>query len=85
LYREYGKVYAFPQAGSNNQSPLRLIQYGWDSMVMINAIRARHPRASYFCAWDTGARFNSIVDLKNADQLLNDPWIVTQDELPPFP
>lgn len=85
LYREYGKVYAFPQAGSDSLSPVRLIQYGWDSLVMINAIKAYLPRASYFCAWDTGNRFNSIIDMQNAAALLNDTWVVTADELPAFP
>lgn len=90
LYRQYGKVYAFPQAGSASKSPVRAARYGWDNLVIINGIKARHPRASYFCVWNTfpqwpnTAAYISIVDEQNALALLGDPWVVTADEIPDF-
>ena len=93
LYREYGKVYAIPQAGSAGKSPVRLTQSGWDNMTIINGIKARHPRTSFFnvwnsfTTWDNVARasvtqYIAIVDQANASALMNDPWIVTRDEMP---
>jgi hypothetical protein len=90
LYRQYGKVYAIPQAGSASHSPVRAARFGWDNLTIISGIKVRHPRTSYFCVWNSfpqwpnGAEYISIVDEQNAVALLNDPWVVTADEIPDF-
>ncbi len=86
LYREYGKVYAFPQAGSAGNSAVRNSRFAWDNMVIINGIRARYRRASYFCVWNSftfaaGPQYVAIVDQRNAAALLNDPWVATREDL----
>ncbi len=86
LYREYGKVYALPQAGSAGKSAVRTTRFGWDNLVIIDGIKARHPRASYFCVWNSftsaaGTQYIAIIDERNSSALLSDPWVVTRDEL----
>ncbi len=92
LYREYGKVYAIPQAGSASKSAVRNVSGAWDNMTIINGIKARHPRTSFFNVWNTFTTFDnvakvhvtkyvSIIDQANAAGLLNDPWIVTRNDI----
>ena len=81
IFRRYPKIYGFPQAGSQG------IRDGtWDNMILINGIQQRFPRASIFCTWSDfykGNIFNarSIVSQTNAASLLNDPWVVTREEI----
>ena len=78
LYRDYPKVYGFPQAGSRN------VRDGtWDNLVMIEGVKARYPRASWVMAWNTFPgkttqwNYNAIIHNQNATALLSDPWAVT--------
>ena len=82
LFRRYPKIYGFPQAGSQS------VRDGtWDNMTMITGIRQRNPRASLFATWNdfytSGNIFNarSMVSQTNAAPLLNDPWVITREEI----
>lgn len=82
LFRRYPKIYGFPQAGSSS------VRDGtWDDRTMILGIRESFPRASLFCAWNdfytSGNVFNarSLVSQSFATELLDDPWVVTRDEV----
>lgn len=83
VFRRYPKIYGFPQAGSAT------IRDGtWDNTIMINQIRLRHPRASLFATWNdfftnggTVFKTRSMVSQLNAAVLLNDPWILTREEI----
>jgi len=78
LYRDYPKVYAFPQAGRDpNQSNV------FDNMIMINQIDAKFPRVSFFTAWssDSGSP-RAIIDHANAYSLMTDTRVISRDELP---
>ncbi len=82
IFRRYPKIYGFPQAGSAS-----VRDGSWDNLTMINGIRERFPRASLFCAWNdfyAGGgvlQLRSIVSQSNASALLNDPWVITRDEI----
>ena len=82
VFRDYPKVYAFPQAG-----PTKEMRDGsWNNMIMIDMIRARYPRCAFFSVWNTfraGGVESKIAILhnRNARALLEDPWIVTRDEI----
>ncbi len=84
IYRRYPKIYGFPQAGSST------VKDGtWDNLTMIVGIQQRFPRASLFCTWNDfytggGTIFNarSMVSQSNAAGLLNDPWVITREEIP---
>ncbi len=82
-FRRYPKIYGFPQAGSG-----AIRDGSWDNMIMINGIRQRNPRASFFVTWNDfytggGNTFNarSMVSQTNALPLLNDPWVITREEI----
>lgn len=87
LYRDYPKVYAFPQAGTAHGQG-KPTDGSWDNLTYINQIRVRYPRCSFFAAWNSfatgGGRVPvrlAIVDNPHAKELLEDPWIVTRDRL----
>jgi mannan endo-1,4-beta-mannosidase len=83
IFRRYPKIYGFPQAGS------QAVRDGtWDNMIMITGIRQRNPRASLFVTWSDfttggGTIFNarSMVSQTNETLLLNDPWVITREEI----
>lgn len=82
LFRQYPKIYGFPQAGSAS------IRDGtWDNRTIILGIQQRFPRASLFCTWNdfyaSGNTFytRSMVSQTNAAGLLSDPWVITRDEV----
>jgi hypothetical protein len=83
IYRDYPKVYAFPQAGSG-----KIRDGSWDNLTFLRTLRSRYGRCSFFAAWndfDTqGGKVHvvrSIVGNRNADKLMNDPWIITRARL----
>jgi mannan endo-1,4-beta-mannosidase len=78
IFRSYPKVYAFPQAG-----PGTVLGGSFDNRVMIDGIRTSFPRAAYFSAWNTFLTSNyAIIDNDYAQQLMDDLWIRSLEELP---
>jgi hypothetical protein len=83
LYRNYPKVYAFPQAGAGDNKDGM-----WDNMIFVDGIINRFSRCSFFAAWNSysiqGGKVRvkrAIVDNQNAKQLMDHPWIVTREEI----
>ena len=72
-----GKPFALTEVGPEHRR-----DGSFDNMITINAIRNRYPQTTYFLYWHswTGNRV-SIVDNRNARALLNDPWVITRDEI----
>lgn len=82
LYRDYGKVYAFPQAGPKPQR-----DGSWINTLYAEAITARFPRASWFGVWNSftsgtnGYQNVAIVDNTDALGLMEHPAIMSRDEV----
>ena len=73
-----GKPFAFTEIGSY---PTR--DGSWNNLTIINAIRDRYPKTTYFLSWHSWTDNKvAIVDNQNAKALLDDPWVITRDELP---
>lgn len=54
----------------------------WDNMTVINNIRDYSPNTVYFHHWhDWPDHFVAIVSNQNAQQLMDDPWVITRDEV----
>ena len=54
----------------------------WDNMTVINNIREYSPHTVYFHHWhDWVDHYVAIVSNLNAQQLMDDPWVVTRDEV----
>mgnify|MGYP002631570027 CR=1 FL=1 len=82
LYREYGKVYAFPQAGPRNQR-----NGTFDNALYADAILLRFQRASWFGVWNSftsGTKVYqnvAIIDNANATGLMQHPRSLTRSDL----
>jgi len=82
LYREYGKVYAFPQAGPRDQR-----DGTFDNALYADAITERFPRSSWFGVWNSftsGTKIYqhvAIVDNENAIGLMRHARSLTRDEI----
>ncbi len=76
-----GKPFGFSEFG-----PRTGAKFGWDgawdNMTLIESIRRRYPKTTFVLYWSSwpGAKV-AIVDNQNASDLLNDPWIITREEL----
>jgi mannan endo-1,4-beta-mannosidase len=54
----------------------------WDNTTVIRAIRDRYPAVCYFVYWHGWGRTRmAIVENEHAAELLDDPWVVTVDEV----
>jgi len=54
----------------------------WDNMCMVNGIRENSPNTMYFLNWhDWVDHKASILNNLNSSDLLNDPWVITRDEV----
>jgi hypothetical protein len=69
--------------------PFALTEFGpgvrdgsFDNVRLINTIKQRYPQTSYFLLWHSWTDNEiAIVDNQNAIALLNDPWVITRDEV----
>ncbi len=83
LYRDYGKVYAIPQAGPGNTKR----DSTFDNLTYATAGVSRFPRVSWIGVWNSfnlgtnGWQHLAIVDNANAAQLTQHPWSLTRDEV----
>jgi len=72
-----GKPFALTEVG-----PIGERDGSFDNMVTINAIRNRYPQTAYFLYWHNWTNNKvAIVTNENAEALLNDPWVITRDEI----
>lgn len=68
--------------GISEEGPWREDYDGsWDNNVIIDKIKNECSQAVYFQQWNSWQMSKSaIIDVKNSNQLLNDPWVITRDE-----
>ncbi|RPI01525.1 MAG: T9SS C-terminal target domain-containing protein [Calditrichaeota bacterium] len=83
VFQDLGKPIALTEFGPGDASSGG---GDYDNTKTIKAIRAKYPAITYWLQWhdwdSNGTRVHkSIVYNKNAAQLLNDPWVITRDEV----
>lgn len=64
------------------QGPGRTRNGTWDNTILIKSIKKRYPKITAFQAWSSwpGSTI-SLVENQNAAKLLNDPWVITREEV----
>lgn len=71
------KPFAVTETGSGGQR-----DGTFDNMNVINRIRDDYPLTAFFQLWHSWSdNAVAIMDNRNAAALLNDPWVVTRDEV----
>ena len=83
VWRGHGKIFAVPQAGSDN------IRNGtWDNLYYLAGVSNSVPRLAFFCAWNTfvtqGGKVtnvNAIVDNPHPSELMTNALVVTREEV----
>lgn len=69
--------------------PMTLLELGpitvdgsWDAGAVIDTIRTKYPFLTLFNTWRSwpGAKV-ALADVKNSDKLMNDPWIVSAENI----
>ncbi|ONI73140.1 hypothetical protein ALI144C_45180 [Actinosynnema sp. ALI-1.44] len=72
-----GKPLGFSECG-----PEKKRDGSWDSRLIVKQIRDRYPAMTYFHCWNgwQGAVME-LARLKFTEELLNDPWVITRDEV----
>jgi mannan endo-1,4-beta-mannosidase len=72
------------------QRPVALLELGssepydgtWDVSGIIERIRTRYPNLTMFNCWHGWADAKmSLVEVRNADKLMNDPWVVSTSNI----
>ena len=89
-YRELsslGKPFALAEYGPDNKTTTKTGTL--DLTTLISQIKAVMPNVIYFKTWadytgPAGNMYWSLISNKRAADLLNDPWVVTADEVPAF-
>ena len=81
IFRRYGKVYAFPQAGNAT-----LKDGTWSNTNYTAGLTANFPRASWIGVWNSFTNNGvlqhwAIVDNADASALMTHPWMLTRDEV----
>lgn len=78
MLRKKGKPMGIAEYGKPNKQADGTI----DNREYINKIRDAYPEIKYFVVWHnwTGVKM-AILSNEHAEELMNDPWIVTLDEL----
>jgi mannan endo-1,4-beta-mannosidase len=72
-----GKPFALTERG-----PGTILDGSFDNRSTINAIRDHYPQTVYFLYWHSWSGASvAIVDNQNAAALLDDPWVITRDEV----
>ena len=69
-----GKPYALGEVGPNEPDGT------YDYLELIDVIRSTYPKVTYWNSWGGPPQADwSMVGNLNADALLDDPWVITQD------
>jgi simple sugar transport system substrate-binding protein len=76
-----GKPFGFGEMGQS--IPPTPYSRNWDQTRIIRAIRKRYPAAAFWYSWSSWEPdgFNAIVDLPHAEELMNDPWVATREDV----
>jgi mannan endo-1,4-beta-mannosidase len=58
----------------------------FDNLSVIRSIRKEYPRATFFVYWQGWSSLlmdakMGIVENRNAEGLLNDPWVITRESI----
>jgi mannan endo-1,4-beta-mannosidase len=75
-----GKPFAFTECGPSTRNG------SWDNRRLIESIRRNYPKTAYFYFWSSWGRPDkrkhvAIVDNSNAREFLEDPWVITREEI----
>jgi len=71
-----GKPFAMTEFGPSTRDG------SYDNMTTINRIRSRYPATTYVLQWSSWPDNDmAIVDNQNVKAFVDDPWIITRDEL----
>jgi len=71
-----GKPFALTEFGPGTRNG------SYNNVTTINRIRNRYPATSYVLQWSSWSGNDvAIIDNQNAQGLLDDPWVITRDEL----
>ncbi|MEP6662496.1 MAG: glycosyl hydrolase [Verrucomicrobiota bacterium] len=83
VWRGYGKIFAVPQAGSDD-----VRDGSWDNLTYLYGVTNTIPRLAFFCAWNTFVtggftitNKNSIVDNQHAIELMTNSLVVTREKI----
>jgi beta-mannanase len=84
VYKEMialGKPFGFGEMGQT--FPPTPGSRNWDQSRIIRAIRKRYPAAVFWYSWSSWEPdgFYAMVDLPQAEELMNDPWVATRDDV----
>ena len=64
------------------QGPGKTRNGSWDNTILIETIKKRYPKIVAFLAWSSWpGNLISLIDNPNAKELLNDPWVMTREEV----
>ena len=70
------KPFGFAEVG-----PGSVMDGTWDNMTIIDSIRDRYPKVTFFGNWHSWTDNQvAIVDNRNAAALLSDPWVITRED-----
>ncbi len=78
-----GKPFAIAEFGPDASA---LVQHTYNYTTLINQIRTKYPAVVYWMSWNhftgnNGSKYFSLITQNNVDDLLNDNWVLTQDEI----
>lgn len=74
----YAKLIAFGKPFAITETGPASAFGSYDTTLTIKSIRNNYPKTSYFQYWHKDW---AIINQQNYSQLLNDPWVVTKDEI----
>lgn len=78
----YNTIVALGKPFANVEFGPATMDGNYDNTKTIDEIRDRYPQASYFMYWCSWQNHKAaLVDNRNASALLNDPWVITRDEV----
>ena len=69
--------------GITEFGPKSIMDGSFDNTLIIKGIKSYGPQVVFWLSWHSWTDANvAIIDNQNASALLNDPWVITRDELP---
>lgn len=78
-----GKPLAIAEFGPGTSG---LVEDSYNYTTLINQIRTKYPAFVYWMSWNhftgnNGSRYYSLITQSNVDDLFNDSWVLTRDEV----
>ncbi len=79
ISKEYSQLLSLGKPiGLTEFGPSTSTEYSYDYSQLISKIRKNYPRITFFQAWNS---VWSLIKQKNANKLLDDPWVLNTGEL----